>query len=112
MSIPYITCDLSNMSDSDLFRSMIYQDQNGNIGIGTIVLNNGSTFPTETLSVNLTAGVTATIPFNLGLNARVIQLYDSSGEQATPEFFKPNGVDSLQVRVSVTGNYTINVIAW
>lgn len=112
MSTPYLTCDLSNISDSDLFRSMIYHDNNGNIGIGTIVLNSDSNFPRETISANLTANVTATLAFSLGLNARVIQMYDSTGEQVTPEFFKPNGVDSLQVRVSVTGTYTINVIAW
>ena len=112
MSTPYLTCDLSSLSDSDLFRSMIYQDNSGNIGIGTIVLNADSVFPRETISAVLVANVTKTLTFSLGLNARVIQMYDSTGEQVTPEYFKPNGVDSLQVRVSVSGTYTINVIAW
>jgi hypothetical protein len=91
---------------------MIYQDADGNIGIGVVILNENSIFPTETITANLTAGINETITFSLGKEAKVIQMYDSTGEQVTPELFRPNGVDSLVVRVSVTGVYEINVIAW
>lgn len=112
MSLPYLTCDIKELSNTDLFRRMIYEDADGNIGLGVVVLDADSIFPRETITANLTAGVTATLAFSLGREARIIQMYDSTGEQVTPEYFRPNGVDSLQVRVSVTGVYTINVIAW
>ena len=112
MSLPYLNCDIKELSNTDLFRRMIYEDADGNIGLGVVLLDADSIFPRETIVANLTAGVTTALAFSLGREARIIQMYDSTGEQVTPEYFRPNGVDSLQVRVSVTGVYTINVIAW
>jgi hypothetical protein len=112
MSTPYMTCDLANLSDTDLFRLMVYQNAEGQVGLGIINLTPADMFPRETITANLTAGVDATLTFNLGLEARIIQMYDDTDEQVTPDLFRPNGVDSLIVRVSVTGTYVINVIGW